>query len=393
MTHVHDLRDAMRVDPFPGARIDVATVVRRGRRRRLRTRVGGAMTALLLVGSAVGVAGAVSRDPDITVAGAPADAARGEVVPVFSADDVPGDVSYFVVYAAVQRSDGAIVVSYDRSAEQAGDDRGGPAPDPHLTISGSAGRWLPVTPPDVDAEPVPGSARPLAAADDGGLYLWDPDHYRVVAWEPDGTWRAVAALPRWFLANERAPQGAVGPDGSLYVTGAASLFRIDPIGTVTQIAGTDQVNTAGWPPPEPGERRDAGGTLPLLGGVVVDDTGTVYLTTTGTVVLAVHPDGSLTSFGNPTALSTPDGHPLPGNTTDGPTRLTDLALDAEGSLLAADIVHRQILRITADQTTVIADNVNRLFNGTRTGRTTTHDLLVEADNDGGLSLYGDPANK
>ena len=125
-----------------------------------------------------------------------------------------------------------------------------------------------------------GSDFPLALAPDGNVYF--PAHRGggpLQVWRllPTGVVSVLASIP---ATNGRAPVRhlnglAAGPDGSLYYTEDDALRRISRAGQVTTVI--ERIDVPGCTaPPAGGTRRD-----PLLRGLAVDGSGTIYVAATG----------------------------------------------------------------------------------------------------------------
>ena len=136
---------------------------------------------------------------------------------------------------------------------------------------------------------------PIAAAQDGSLYYGssgeknnddEPGALALSRLSPDGTARAFA--PKLKEAMAKAHVGitglAAGPDRSLYVATAPTIFKIGMDGTVTVLVERPEVKDCDPNPPPDG--------LPGFQGLAVTTDGTVYAAATGCrVVLKISPQG------------------------------------------------------------------------------------------------------
>jgi hypothetical protein len=147
---------------------------------------------------------------------------------------------------------------------------------------------------------------PLAIARDGNLYYPSRhadgaalDLLRVV---PSGRSAVLAAVPLPYLNGL-----AAAPDGSLYFTENRAIRRVSPSGEVSTVVSRVALRTC---PRIPGNEPDD----PLLRGLAVDSTGTVFVAASGCgSVLKVTPGGEVSTVlhlrgpWSPTAVALHDG--------------------------------------------------------------------------------------
>lgn len=146
---------------------------------------------------------------------------------------------------------------------------------------------------------------PIAMDSDGSVYY--PSHdgrtpIEIVRLLPSGQRSTMARLPAMGSGGPlRDLNGlAAGPDGSLYFTADAALFRVTRAGLVSTIVAG--VTVPGCP-------------SPLLRGLSVDAGDTVYVAATGCGrVLRVSPAGDITVVWRSTGTWAPTGVTLLGHT-------------------------------------------------------------------------------
>jgi RHS repeat-associated protein len=201
----------------------------------------------------------------------------------------------------------------------------------------------------------------IAVGPDNTLYI--ADAFRVLRVGTDGIATKIAGDDSFAwqtpdgIATKTgvAPLGvAVGPEGSVYISDSMTIRRITPDGLIRTIAGTYNRNapfvqdgqpaTSGLLPSRPNQG------LHLTWGFSVAPDGTVVLADlTGARVLAVSPDGILTTVAG-TGKDTADGVTLPPNGLLARSADVDYPWDVkvapDGSLLIADYDLNVIRRTT-----------------------------------------------
>lgn len=325
--------------------------------------------------------------------GAPAwpglDAEPGQRLTVLSeatvGDPDKRDDEDFYLFAAVAMPDGTVAVYFDPRAPAVGSDGGDGKPQ--TVILGVDGARTPVAPGMVDGLEVdPQLIRPVAAAPDGTLYLFDPAARRIVAGVPGGQWRTVTEL-----AGSGAwgpPKGAIGPGGELYYLTASSVLRVDPDGTETLIAGIDspEIRSPGYNDLGQFPRPATSAPLPEVTGVVVGLDGTVYIATGRTDVLSLH-DGILDLV--------PGTGPrqLPMSTLDSVRRtgvhyISSLAMDTDGALLLGDSGQAQVLRLADGHTERVDSDTYAVAEGQNVALSPNRDLIIITNTTYALALIG-----
>lgn len=290
----------------------------------------------------------------------------------------------FGVRAAVQLPDGSLVVAYDPDAPTAGDETN--LGSPRLVELTSDGTVTEFPLPVIDDRPLQASTTPLIADVVGTLYLYDGEGYldrngvaRVVARDADGEWRVVHSLDGDTVVVE--PRAAIGPDGDLYLATISSVLRFGPDGQPRTIAGATNVRSSDIDYPESPVRPEplpaTTVQLPRLTGLVVGDDGVVYLATEKQV-LRIGLDGILSvlaSIGKVGEVE-PGQIAIPLDNPGEVSLFTELAMDADGSLLLADTGQQRLIRIGESSSEVLLTNISSVENGTIVGRPPSTDLLV-----------------
>lgn len=175
-----------------------------------------------------------------------------------------------------------------------------------------------------------------------------------------GNWRAPAdgtmARDAWF---QRLSHIAVDAKGSMFVTDfqAHRIYRIDPQGAVTQLAGTARGYYGG----ENVVAKDAGISQPL--GVRVRSTGSIVFSERGNSrIREITPDGKLrTLAGNGRSEYAGDGGRATSAALNAPS---GIAIDASGTVYFADTGNQRIRKVTADgNIQLVAGNGTRGYSG------------------------------
>lgn len=136
---------------------------------------------------------------------------------------------------------------------------------------------------------------------------------------------------------------AVGPDGSLYIVGAARLRRVGPDGTITTIAGTGtQVDDGDGGPA-------LAATLKSPRSIAVDSEGTIYITTANRV-RGIGTDGTIrTIAGTGISCSAPD-YPCGdgGSALFAQMNAHHVAVAPDGAIYVTDINNAVVRRVRPD---------------------------------------------
>lgn len=303
---------------------------------------------------------------------------------MFTVADVEEDVYRFRVESASPLGDGTVFVAYDLAAESGGDET---PPRPRHAVLGADGGLRPLELPTVDGVELAQRVTVLAAGPDGTSFFWDPAGERVVRWTAAGRWNAVVGVdaltrvtpvgPGELPADPPYPDvtsgpAAAGPDGSLYLEGVGSVFRISPDGHVTTLIDVqDARNGAALAVPRDRLPLPADSvTLPELWGMAVGLDGTVYVSTR-TEVLAIDDAGIMSLVIRYEDLQTALGIE---ERLDPQYFWVDLAIDADGSLLASD-QHQQLV-VGLAPPTILLRHAMLAGNGANATFSAGTDLLV-----------------
>lgn len=229
----------------------------------------------------------------------------------------------------------------------------------------------------------------LAVDRNGILYVSDVSLKSVFKINPDGTLTQVAGTP-YSRGNEdgagkvarfNSPwQLAVHPDGSLYVADYDnhSVRKITPQGIVSTLAG----------PPGPQAPVDESGTHPWFSsavGIVKDDTGNIYVADMGShVIRKISQAGVMSLFaGSLGAKGSEDGlGPLARFNRPG-----CLALDSSNNLYVADYGNHLIRKVSKNgMVTTVAGcaGVSGAINGAGSSARFNNPMGVGVDRDGTL---------
>lgn len=303
------------------------------------------------------------------------DAAAGEQITLFTRDDVAEDLYNFGISGAFPLPDGTVLLSYDLAAENAGDET---PRRPRLAVLAAHGELQPIDPPVIDGVAVEGPGL-LALGPDGTAYLSeylserDGRAIRILARSPDDSWRVVPAdLDLDFIGN---PVAAVGPDGALYVTDDDGLHRMDADGSLETVVGISRSTGSDVPgaPPLPADQppvpaRDV--VLSDVWGLAVGPDGTVFASNRHEIV-AIDPGGVLTLVTTLTGLQDDLGLL---STLDPPFLWSELAIDADGSLLVSDGYQQLIADLEGPE--IIARHAMLVTTGQNASLGPHHDLLL-----------------
>ncbi len=291
------------------------------------------------------------------------DAAPGELVTLFTSDDVGRAVSNFRVLAAAPLPDGTVVVQWDPHATDGGDDRE-PFSDPQLSILGVDGTLRPLALPET-ADPAAADAAALLATDpEGRIYLWAGvgDQAGLVVRGPDLSWEARPS--DLATANTGVPVAAVRADGGVYLSGDDGVYRLAPDGTQQRLVAVSGSTGSDDPgaPPIPAEQPPLPAqtvTLSAVWGLAVGSDGTVFISTRSEIV-AVDAAGVLSLVTTYQDLQRELGIV---SALDPPFLWSRLSLDADGSLLVSDSYQQLVAdlegpAVIARHATVVSNGLN-----------------------------------
>lgn len=295
----------------------------------------------------------------------PVDPKAGMVQLAYTGRPLGADTSFRVLHV-VAGVDGTLFVNQNRAEPGAGNEA--PLPD---------GTDVVVLRPDGGAgvldEPVidglqSGEIRVLAGTADGGLYLFDGDHNRLVARSAEGTWTAITA-PQGEQAIhdgdgglardahvERPVAAAVASDGSVFVAEQYAVRRIGTDGIITTVAGTDAfdpprsqwgrgpLRPVGAPVPEHRDQAPATETLlPRISGLAILADGSLALVLEKTIRI-VGPDGIMRIVVGPGVGPQTEAARIIGADGEYGTALGGAAVGPDGALYTVDGVRGRLLR-------------------------------------------------
>lgn len=154
---------------------------------------------------------------------------------------------------------------------------------------------------------------------------------------------APAPTPAPAIAASINPSGvAVDNAGNVYFCGYNAVYRIDPAGVLTRVAGTARPGFSGDGGPALNAQLDSPQS------VAVDSVGSVYIAdTSNNRVRKVSPTGIISTVAGSTALVgfSGDGGPAVDAGLDGPIAV---AVDIVGNIYILDVVNLRIRKVTTD---------------------------------------------
>ena len=213
------------------------------------------------------------------------------------------------------------------------------------------------------------SPRGLAVDGAGNLYIADSDNNRIRRVDPSGTITTVAGSgERGYgggdgpavTAQLYYPRGlAVDSAGNLYIadTNNHRIRRVDPAGTITTVAGTEEWGFSGDGGPA------VAAQLYYPRGLATDSAGYLYIADWGNDrIRRVDPSGTIATIaGTGRTGSSGDNGPAVAAQLQNPT---GLAVDSAGNLLISDSWNRRIRRVDPSGTiTAIAGTDNSGLSG------------------------------
>lgn len=203
----------------------------------------------------------------------------------------------------------------------------------------------------------------VAVGADGSFYIAEmelPGYAKVRRVKPDGIISTAAGTGSSIYGGDGEPATlaglgarsiALGPDGSLYISGLVYIRRVWPNGIITTVAGNGLIGYSG----DGGQATQA--SFSDMKGIAVGADSSLYITDVG-YIRRVGPDGIIRRVaGNGSAIFSGDGGPATeaglGNSTQ------DVAMGLDGNLYIVDGNNR-IRRVTPDGiiTTVAGNGVS-----------------------------------
>lgn len=269
-----------------------------------RRTAAGALALALLSGCASADA---QQEPAAETCGLGTLPEPGEMRTVLEGDDLREGASIGV---GAVLADGSVVVSYDLNPIDENDAEAVATEEPepgllHLREDSCE----PVPLPTVDGQTVAADAFPVAADDDGRLYLFERPALRLVRGTPGADdWATVAVVPSEQLRFGYAPDVAVSDSGEVFVGTNFLVSRVTDGGELEPLVGTGEGDGQDYPVPDPGSFPRPGTSAPLtrLGGLAVTPSGTLVLTTFQTV-LELDASGTLRLLANPETTAGQEG--------------------------------------------------------------------------------------
>jgi len=177
--------------------------------------------------------------------------------------------------------------------------------------------------------------------------LWIPQHSRaqfVISTAAGGV-PPVTPVAASTSSIGDPPRVAVDSAGNLYFGSIHSIFKVDPSGNLTLVAGIGRYGFSG----DGGPATSA--QLEFPDGIVVDRAGDIFVADRdANVIREISPGGTISTFaGTGTAGFGGDGGPAAQAMFNGPT---GLAFDFFGNLIVGDTGNNRVRRISPDGGTI-----------------------------------------
>ncbi len=233
--------------------------------------------------------------------------APGETRTVIEGDDLRQGASIGV---GAVLADGSVVVSYDLNPVDENDEeaRATEKPEPgllHLRVDSCE----PVPLPTVDGQPLAADAFPVAADDEGRLYLFERPALRLVRGTPGADdWATVVVVPSASLRFGYAPEVTVSDSGDVFVGTDFLVSRVTASGELEPVVGTGEGDGQAYPLPDPGTFPRPATSAPVtkVSGIAATPSGTVAITSFQTV-MEWDPSGTLRLLANPETTAGQEG--------------------------------------------------------------------------------------
>ena len=363
----------------------------------------GLAVSCTLVGCAPAGADA-EREPAAATCGLGPLPARGETRTVLEGDDLREGASIGV---GAVLADGSVVVSYDLNpideddAEQMATEK----PEPGLLhLREDSCEDVPL--PTIDGLTVAADAVPVAADDEGRLYLFEGwPVLRLVRGTPSADdWETVVVLPSPSIRSfGYAPDVSVSDTGEVFVGTDFLVSRVTATGDLEPIIGTGEGDGRNRPLPGTGTFPRAGTSAPLTSvtGIAATPSGTLVLTSF-LKVMEWDPSGTLRLLADP---GTPAGQEgaiqertfAPGDgrigSVIGHPHVTDDGDILIGELLdTGDATTERLLAIRNGRSTVLAELEDFLSPNPGSALFPGDAAILLRDGGRSLALYGLPAD-
>jgi hypothetical protein len=360
------------------------------------------MLAIVGLAGCAPTAADAQREPAAEACGLGTPPEPGELRTVLEGDTLGEEAS---VGPGTVLADGSVVLTYDLDPDEAGDsdDFAGEVPEPGL-LHLREDSCEPFPLPTVDGKSVAPDATPVAADDDGRLYLWDRAEFRLVRGNPGGTWETVAVIPSELLRFTYAPAVTISDGGEVFVATDFLVSRLTAAGELDPVAGTGEGTGQSYPPPDPGTFPRPGTSAPLtrVSGIAAAPSGALVITT-GLSVLELDPSGTLRLVADPETTAGQDGAFQPRTyNQDGievGSTIAGVQVTGAGDVLVSDFLigadgdRKRILGIRDGRLNVLLEHETYL-SPSRGSALFPDDAAVLLMQDGGraIAVYGLPAD-
>jgi hypothetical protein len=359
----------------------------------------------------VGLAGCAPADADADAEREPAAAtcglgplpAPGETRTVLEGDDLREGASIGV---GAVLADGSVVVSYDLNPIDENDEEAVATEEPepgllHLREDSCE----PVPLPTVDGQTVAADAFPVAADDEGRLYLFERPALRLVRGTPGADdWATVVVVPSEQLRFGYAPGVSVSDTGDVFVGFDFLVSRVTATGELEPLVGTGEGDGQVYPLPDPGTFPRPATSAPVtkVSGIAATPSGTLAITSFQTV-MEWDPPGTLRLLANPETTAgqegaiqkrtfTQNGGEI-GSFIGGPN-VTDAGDILLGEYLGADDpadIRNSLLAIRNGRSTVLAELEDFMSPNPGSALFPGDAAILLRDGGRSLALYGLPA--